>query len=172
MPDLTNNEVIEVIIPEDKINDNKYLYKKLLETSADILYKISTKSGVEFKVLLKKYLPDILDNEKYSKFLSKYDLDTSNINTPPSQIINTESKDTVKKAAPKLKVKQMTVKKAAPKLKVKQMTVKKAAPKLKVKHSNKAKKGDRVNVKSGNKIKKAATIKLKLDNKIKTTSGE
>ena len=144
MPDLTNNEVIEVIIPEDKINDNKYLYKKLLETSADILYKISTKSGVEFKVLLKKYLPDILDNEKYSKFLSKYDLDTSNINTPPSQIINTESKDTVKKAAPKLKVK----------------------------HSNKAKKGDRVNVKSGNKIKKAATIKLKLDNKIKTTSGE
>ena len=158
MPDLTNNEVIEVIIPEDKINDNKYLYKKLLETSADILYKISTKSGVEFKVLLKKYLPDILDNEKYSKFLSKYDLDTSNINTPPSQIINTESKDTVKKAAPKLKVKQMTVKKVA--------------PKLKVKHGNKAKKGEGVNVKSGNKIKKVATIKLKLDNKIKTTSGE
>ena len=67
-----NNETVEIIIPEDKINNTKYLYTKLLETSADILFKTSESSDRTFTELLQKYLPEILVGDTYSEFLESY----------------------------------------------------------------------------------------------------
>ena len=67
-----NNETVEIIIPEDKINNTKYLYTKLLETSADILFKTSDSSDRTFTELLQKYLPEILVGDTYSEFLESY----------------------------------------------------------------------------------------------------
>lgn len=67
-----NNETVEIIIPEDKINNTKYLYTKLLETSADILFKTSETSDRTFTELLQKYLPEILVGDTYSEFLESY----------------------------------------------------------------------------------------------------
>lgn len=67
-----SNETVEIIIPEDKINNTKYLYTKLLETSADILFKTSESSDRTFTELLQKYLPEILVGDTYSEFLESY----------------------------------------------------------------------------------------------------
>ena len=67
-----NNETVEIIIPEDKINNTKYLYTRLLETSADILFKTSKSSDRTFTELLQKYLPEILVGDTYSEFLESY----------------------------------------------------------------------------------------------------
>ena len=67
-----SNETVEIIIPEDKINNTKYLYTRLLETSADILFKTSKSSDRTFTELLQKYLPEILVGDTYSEFLESY----------------------------------------------------------------------------------------------------
>jgi len=67
-----SNETVEIIIPEDKINNTKYLYTKLLETSADNLFKTSESSDRTFTELLQKYLPEILVGDTYSEFLENY----------------------------------------------------------------------------------------------------
>ena len=87
-----SNETVEIIIPEDKINNTKYLYTRLLETSADILFKTSKSSDRTFTELLQKYLPEILVGDTYSEFLESYtkvsDNKTDTKETPSIQ--NTE----------------------------------------------------------------------------------
>ena len=77
---------LEVIIPKDKFNDMGFIFRKLMETSLDVLKAIADNSDKELVELVREFLPDLKNLTHPDVFLAKWGLTMAMINnTSPDE---------------------------------------------------------------------------------------
>lgn len=85
---------LEIVIPKDKFNDMGFIFRKLMETSLDVLDVIAKNSDKELVDLVAEFLPDLKNLSQPDIFLSKWGLTMLMIECKSSKLTNT-SDDTV-----------------------------------------------------------------------------
>tara|TARA_B100000963_G_scaffold266570_1_gene234740 strand:- start:3827 stop:4465 length:639 start_codon:yes stop_codon:yes gene_type:complete len=76
---------LEVIIPKDKFNDMGFIFRKLMETSLDVLKAIADNSDKELVELVREFLPDLKNLTHPDIFLAKWGLTMAMINNSTTQ---------------------------------------------------------------------------------------
>ena len=81
---------LEIIIPKDKFNDMGFIFRKLMETSLDVLDTIAKNSDKELVELAREFLPDLKNLSQPDIFLSKWGLTMSMLEKESNDIVNVE----------------------------------------------------------------------------------
>lgn len=77
---------LEIVIPKDKFNDMGFIFRKLMETSLDVLDTIAKNSDKNLVDLAKEFLPDLKNLSQPDIFLSKWGLNMSMLNSSSTQL--------------------------------------------------------------------------------------
>lgn len=89
LPSSTNKLTeLEIVIPRDKFNDMGFIFRKLMETSLDVLDTIAKNSDKKLADLAKEFLPDLKNLSQPDIFLAKWGLTMSMLNSNSSATSN------------------------------------------------------------------------------------
>ena len=72
---------LEIVIPRDKFNDMGFIFRKLMETSLDVLDTIAKNSDKKLADLAREFLPDLKNLTQPDIFLAKWGLTMSMLNS-------------------------------------------------------------------------------------------
>jgi outer membrane biosynthesis protein TonB len=72
---------LEIVIPRDKFNDMGFIFRKLMETSLDVLDTIAKNSDKQLVDLAREFLPDLKNLTQPDIFLAKWGLTMSMLNS-------------------------------------------------------------------------------------------
>jgi hypothetical protein len=89
---------LEIVIPKDKFNDMGFIFRKLMETSLDVLDTIAKNSDKNLVDLAREFLPDLKNLSQPDIFLSKWGLNMSMLNSGSTEAAK-ESKNTTETVA-------------------------------------------------------------------------